>query len=68
MAVKSLDELCKIVLESIQGGSLFSNTGGAQDARAGSSPWSSPMDQMTDDDEEDQGLWQNQLTAMQLYR
>ncbi len=66
--VRSLEELCRVVLESIQGGTLFSNTGGAQDARAGASSWSSPWNQMTDEDEEDQGLWQNQLTGMNTYR
>jgi hypothetical protein len=66
--VRSLDELCRVVLESLQGGNMFSNTGGAADARAGMSAWSSPLNQMTDDDEEGQGLWQNQLTGLPSYR
>lgn len=42
-----------IVLEAIQGGALFTNTGGAQNARSGASAWSSAWNNMTDDDEED---------------
>jgi predicted NUDIX family NTP pyrophosphohydrolase len=67
MSIRSLDELYEIVLENIQGSSMFSNTGGAHNATAGSSAWSAPKNQYTDEDEEGQGLWQNQLTRLQLY-
>jgi hypothetical protein len=66
--IGTLDELFRVVEEAIQGGALFTSTGGAQDASAGSSAWSSAMNQMTDEDEEGQGLWQNQLAGMNLYR
>lgn len=64
------------VLEIVEGAFLrelgvpspgnFGGLGGTQTSlRGGSSGWSSPMDRITADDEEDEVLWQNQLRGMQ---
>lgn len=70
----TFEELCRIVVESIQSeASVYSGGGGmggygGSNPKSGTSAWSSPMDMMTDEDEEGQGLWQNQLSNLNSYR
>ena len=64
MSKCTFEDIVRIVLESIDlggasGGPFFAGT--SHGYKAGSSAWSSPMNMMTDEDEEDQGLWQNNL-------
>lgn len=61
-----VEHIVRLVTEQVQGGAIFTQTGGAQNARAGSSAWSSAMNQMTDEDEEGQGLWQNDLVNLMI--
>jgi hypothetical protein len=72
MRIESIDRsntivegIVNMVIKELQAGALFTQTGGVGH-RAGSSSWSAPMDQMTDEDEEGQGLWQNQLTNLNI--
>lgn len=67
-----LEGIVKKIIEDMggyTGGAMYGRGGATCGPKGGSSPWSSPMDMMTDDDVEDENpeehLWQKQLTQLQ---
>jgi len=61
----NFNKLINMIMESLQGmgvNSIAKPAGTQGSAKQGSSGWSSAMNIMTDEDEEDQGYWQSNLT------